>query len=242
MRFNRVGIVAVAVGVAAVLCLGACGTASKTRGAAPMPRSTTPTEWGQGAPPWLTQADYDDYVKSQAEEAKEDGITDPPVPIVRWINGDTEYFQVYPACLRQQGMEVSANPTYQGTGTIDVKSPDGQDKAVDHAWWVCHSKYPGMPDKEHGKFSEKTKRVYYDYYINSLIPCLAKHGFVVPKSHIPSFQVFSDEFNGPKDWQPYDEFDNGKMAGQFDAMNGYCPQGPPASSLAYLYDTSSPGD
>jgi hypothetical protein len=176
-----------------------------------------------------------------AEEAKEDGITDPPVPIIRWVRPEN-YMRTWADCLRQQGMYASYNPTDDTggdlDGSVDVHAPDGQEKTQDHAMWVCDSEYPAMPDREHGKPSEKTKRIYYDYEIGTLVPCLAKHGYVIPKSDIPSFEVFSEEFNGEKDWQPYGQVDDKA----FEELKWTCPQSPPNSAFDYLYDTSSPGD
>jgi hypothetical protein len=232
--------------LAAVLCLGACGTASKTQGAAsvpktaaaPTPTSTYPTEWGQGVPPWFTQKDYDDHVKQMASDAHDAGITDPPVPIIRWIT-PAEWPEVYAACMKAHGMTVSLETDASGVG-VNANAPDGQEAAQDYADWVCSSEYPTMPDSEHGKPSEKTKRIYYNYEVGTLVPCLAKHGYVIPRSDIPSFEVFSEEYNGDKDWQPYGQLIEMGMPEAFGKVGMVCPQSPPDSELDYLYDTSSP--
>jgi hypothetical protein len=176
-----------------------------------------------------------------AELAKEDGIKDSPVPIIRWVTPE-QANQAYGDCMKSQGLDVVIDPSDGPLGSVDVKSVPGQEAAQNHADWVCESEYPTMPDRDHGKTSEKTKRVYFDYYVNELLPCLAKQGYSI--RDVPSFQVFADEYNTSKNWNPYATLlkqypSSGPSVG---ALQALCPQRPNDGRLDYLYDTSSPGD
>jgi hypothetical protein len=187
-------------------------------------------DFGFGAPSWITQADYEGYVRSVAKEAERLGIADAPPSIVRWIRPD-EWAVVKGQCLAEQGLSVQVDEV---RGEVSATAPTGQENLEEYAWWVCDAKYPQMPDSEHGVFSERTKQIMYEWASKDLVACLESEGFR-EVTDIPSYEVFWELYDTQNPWHPYnwDVWGFGRAKGI--DIEAKCPQWPNDGRLDYQY-------
>jgi hypothetical protein len=107
-----------------------------------------------------------------------------------------EWATVVSACMTAAGFPTTADANGQATGVVAA----GQDEAHQIATYVCQVEYPLQAKYTTPLDSSQLKRLYV-YYTGDLTKCLEKHGVTVPTP--PSFQTFSQQYNGSNAWSPY---------------------------------------
>ena len=110
----------------------------------------------------------------------------PTVQVVRFISED-EAKQVYSDCMTESGF-----PFYGSNGPTD--RADNYERL---AIYVCTAKYP-LPPANYGVFSAAQHDYLYDYYLDTLIPCLRSAG--IRLAAVPSREEYKskDSFS----WNP----------------------------------------
>ena len=167
---------AVAIAALAISSLGACATA--TRPIPPNPKGPELTE--------LTNRELDlqwQYIGLTPDSPR------PTVKVVRFIGPD-EAKQVYSDCMTESGF-----PFYGANGPTD--DADNYERL---AIYICTAKYP-QPPATYGLYSAAQHDFLYDYYLDTLIPCVRSSG--IKLNDVPS----RDEYKSTTSfsWSPLDQ-------------------------------------
>jgi hypothetical protein len=160
-------------------------------------------------------------VEQQAAQlAGELGVTDPPkVEPVRLVKPE-ERGPLVEACMAEQG--------YSAQRLAEEGIPLEQTDAHALADFTCMASYPIDPIWTR-PFGEAQHAVQYDYTVQTLIPCLAKRGFVT--RDVPTREVFiatmtTDPFH------PFAQIPPGSLSNEeLDELNRACPQSAPTETL-----------
>jgi hypothetical protein len=106
--------------------------------------------------------------------------------------------------------------------------PARNDADEERALYTCIGRYPVQAD--FSSYANKAQLEYlYDYFRDSLIPCLAAEGYVVP-GQAPTREQFS-EFTVQPRWNPY----NALLTMPTTAVRERCPASPFAAGLTVRY-------
>ena len=183
---------------------------------------------GCGAParePVVTSAvptDIDIAAKRAAElagYAKFLGLDDPPeVTPVKYVTLETQDAHVN-ACMSEQGFEPDSEGMYG--------APTGQMTVLNTTLYVCAASYP-LEDKYERPYSIEQKRIIYDYFVGSLVPCLTEHGFTPPEA--PSFETFLATAGTAEEYLPFRVLAAADAA-TFERVSAECPLMPPTEEL-----------
>jgi hypothetical protein len=120
-------------------------------------------------------------------------------------------------CLTEQGYDVVVN----SQGSI---SSTGGGEAFQVAYYACEAKYPLHPDYLR-PLSDAQLEHLYDYFLNTLKPCLEAEGYGVPPA--PSLQRFVETYNDGGGWIVYGEVAGANLPpGEWGRLNALCPQIP----------------
>ncbi len=142
----------------------------------------------------------------------------PAVELVRYISpADGAPFRV--SCMHDEGFpDVSEG---QDGSIASGIVPPAQNEAYAIAQYVCAVKYQIAPEYQL-PFTDEQLGDLYDYYVESLIPCLDGKGYAVVD--IPSRGTFVDS-EYEQGWSPYQyvrDFDENEWL----SVNEQCPQWP----------------
>ncbi len=198
-----------------VLALAGCASPS-------MQPSVTPT-----APAGSLDGDME---RDQAEEYWEFVVsmypdaTRPEAERVRFISPD-EWAQVQVDCLNGEGFRAEASS--DGGLAPSAQIPEAQMEGYAIARYICTVKYPFDP-KYLAPISPEQIDLVYDYYVDTLIPCLEREGY--PVDDPPSRALFRDTYETEDRWMPYEVL-LGSSQSEWDRVGGICPQMPSASYL-----------
>lgn len=142
----------------------------------------------------------------------------PEVEQVRVVS-PSEWNEVIAQCVKGQGFAASANPD----GGISYGAiPDEQAEAQNLAVYVCRVKYPIDPSFSLPLTTDEASFIY-EYYKNTLVPCLSSHGYEV---EMPSESVFGDILKTEgSPWSPYGDLQEVEGAA-LDTLLVECPQTP----------------
>ncbi|WP_168625786.1 MULTISPECIES: hypothetical protein [unclassified Cryobacterium] len=120
-------------------------------------------------------------------------------------------------CLAEQGYDVVVD----SQGSI---SSTGGGEAFQVAYYTCEATYPLHPDYLR-PLSEAQLAHLYNYFLNTLKPCLEAEGYDVPPA--PSLQRFLETYNEGGGWIVYGEVAGAKLPpGEWGRINALCPQIP----------------
>ena len=124
-------------------------------------------------------------------------------------------------------MNAAGYAEYSATGS-GMTYPAREDDAETLALYTCIGHYPVQAD--FSAYANKAQLEFlYDYFRDSLIPCLAAEGYVVPGT-APSREQFS-EFTVEPRWNPYNALLHTPTA----AVRERCPASPFAAGLTVRY-------
>jgi hypothetical protein len=187
-------------------------------------------QFGPEGPGWLTQDDIDARAAQVAEFAEAEGIVEDPPAIVRWVHPD-ESPDVTKGCFEDLGFVAEVNYAER---SVEIVGPAPVDEAAKgRAYWTCWAKYPVVPDREHGQFSDRTKEILYEYNARELVECLADQGWDV--GEVPSYEVYWDSYETDP-WLPYTPGLWTWSKQQGIDIEALCPQQPMDGRLDYLYE------
>jgi len=124
-------------------------------------------------------------------------------------------------------MNAAGYADYSATRT-GMTYPSREDDAETLALYTCIARYPVQSD--FSAYANKAQLEFlYDYFRDSLIPCLAAEGYIVPGT-APSREQFS-EFTVQPRWNPYNALPSTPPA----AVRERCPASPFATGLIVRY-------
>ena len=167
---------------------------------------------------------YEAEVERHANLLREQGYEPPTdAEFVRFIEPD-EYATVHVECLQRQG--IPARATFDG-GIKFGDIPDDQAQAQHEAIHRCEVMYPVHPRYSLPHTPEQI-RITYDYYTETLVPCLAAEGYDVGTP--PSWETFLASYGTPNQWVPYASVD-APTEQEWERINTVCPQSPPLEEL-----------
>ena len=173
--------------------------------------------------PSAQQSDTDVPAKRAAElaeYAKFLGLDDPPhVTPVKYVTPETQAAHVE-ECMSEYGFEPDSDGMYA--------SPTGQVTALNTALYVCSASYP-LEDKYERPYSTDQKRIIYDHFVGSLVPCLTEHGFTPPAA--PSFETFLATAGTAEEYNPFQIVLATADAATAERVATECPLLPPAEEL-----------
>jgi len=162
------------------------------------------------------------------------------VKFVRFIRPD-EYGQVHVDCLAKQGFMAKVD----SDGGISYGDyPAEQTPALEMAGFRCTVEYPVHP-RYSQQPTESQIKIIYDYMVKELVPCLAREGYQVDATSVPTWETFRATFQKDGSWAPYDTVikkqneeraANGGVApkgasAEWERINKACPQDPPLDRL-----------
>ena len=133
----------------------------------------------QDEPGW--DALRDAALARHVESMREQGFTGPQpadVEFVRYISPD-EWRRIRAQCFRDRVFD--ADETFYGGISFDRVPGDlpGRERRIQEAEYRCLVMYPVHP-RYRQPLSPAQIRVIYDYYIDSLVPCLRRRGLEIP--------------------------------------------------------------
>jgi hypothetical protein len=143
--------------------------------------------------------------------------TRPDVTEVRSVD-PSEWGKVMTACLRGEGYDASAAV---GGGIASGDIPVSQGEAYAIALYKCTVQFPFDPHY-YIPLVESQVEFLYRYYVDELVPCLAKSGYEVQDP--PSWTSFRDQFGAEHAWAPYVSLHLSPT--QSAAAESKCPQTP----------------
>jgi hypothetical protein len=134
-----------------------------------------------------------------------------------------EYDDAVADCLAATEFADSYRFSAEYGGLYFTKSPDDPSDGERLALYVCMSSYQ-VPAKYRGYYSTDELGYIYDYYRDSLIPCLVNHGYPVPLApHRDQFMATP----GTLDWHPYFQMPTNFPQDRFGELQLACPYLPP---------------
>ena len=135
-----------------------------------------------------------------------------------------EWAETIAGCLREEGFDDATATLGE---QIESASADQQDYQL--ATYVCSARFPIDP-KYFRPLTEKSIGLVYDYFVNSLVPCLAAQGHTV--SAPPSRDAFVTGWEGVPGWNPYGEIPLAEIGqAELDRLISVCPEYPPDEVL-----------
>jgi len=162
----------------------------------------------------------------------------PDVEVVRvvWPEDFPHHWQ---QCMLEAGWNVSIG--FDGGLTVPADLVPDQQSAYLIDDFLCTASI-GQDFSVIGSFGDVQIRALFDYYVNTLVPCLEVQGF--SQGEVPSWQAFRESwvydeqagtyFAGLGSWAPYDFVplvDENNLPTMTDeewvALNAACPQSPP---------------
>jgi hypothetical protein len=214
-----------------VALLGACTPAPGESGPAQPPPSP-------GGSAQAEEFDYQAYLEilQEASRTTRHMTEFPHTELVRVI-APQEQGQMWKSCLEAAGYAVTLG--MGGTiGNSPAGLPPDQQAAFDTAEYVCFAQYP-VDQTQYPIFGDEQIRLTYDYYVDTLAPCLTSRGFEVAEP--PTWQAFRDTW-APDDkggytasddtWFPYELVGAVPMIQEeWEALNAACPQNPTDEQL-----------
>ena len=145
----------------------------------------------------------------------------PEVPVVAYVPS-AGWGTVVAGCMNAAGYEQYA-ATRSG-----MSYPSRESDAETLALYTCIGQYPVQAD--FSAYANKAQLEYlYDYFRNSLVPCLAARGYIVPGT-APSREEFTELTVQPR-WNPY----NALQKVPTEAVRESCPASPFAAGLTVRY-------
>ena len=191
--------------LAAALLLTGCTAAAPT----PEPTADAPAEYTVEwvvEQSWVTFSDaYPDVERPEVE--------------VEQLESATAWPEAIAQCLRDDGYD---DATATATGQVESASSGVEDFEL--ASYVCSARVPIDP-KYFKPLSEEKVGIVYDYFVTTLVPCLAAQG--QSTSAAPTREDFLAEWDGVPFWNPYGEVqleDIGQA--EFDRLLSVCPEYP----------------
>ncbi|MDO8122566.1 hypothetical protein Q6346_14745 [Isoptericola sp. b490] len=146
------------------------------------------------------------------------GLKNPPtVAVVREVTPD-EFAQVQADCMTQFGFPQDASGGYS--------VPNDQAEALHLAIYKCTAMFPTAA-KYSVPLDEQQLELVYDYYVNTLVPCLKAHGS--PVDQPPSKQTFLGTIGTADEYSPYASVTGDES--QLQALQDACPALPPTDEL-----------
>ncbi|HEU5224057.1 MAG TPA: hypothetical protein VFU07_10330 [Candidatus Lumbricidophila sp.] len=159
---------------------------------------------------------YADYVSNAAEYLHVDNP--PTVKIVKWIKPEEGQTYLDP-CVRDQGF------TQMPDGSWYI--PEGQKSAFALATFKCWAAYPTIP-KYAAQWTDKQRGIQYDWTVDSVIPCLEKHGYSTVG--VPSRQTFIDTYSTDP-FYPFGQVSLELSNEERNQLERECPQIAPSDAL-----------
>jgi len=159
------------------------------------------------------------WLKQAAEDLH---ITNPPkVALVRYVTSDKEMESMRRSCMAEQGWPLSPG----GAAVV----PNGQMGAYNLAAYTCMAKYEFNPAMAR-PWTQEQQDIVYDYWVNTEIPCIQKHGYTV--TGLPSRDVFHAKYN-LNDWGGWAPLGNVSPdpGRDGDKLQEDCPETPPFNVL-----------
>jgi hypothetical protein len=163
------------------------------------------------------------------ESMREQGFAGPlpaDVEFVRYISPE-ELGRVRAQCFRDHGIDAEA--TFDGGISFD-RVPDDlpdRERLIQEAEYRCLVMYPVHP-RYRQPLSPAQIRVIYDYYSDSLVPCLRRRGYHIEDP--PEWETFLARFGTSHEWTPY-QFVTSDSAEEWQAIKEDCPRHPPLSEI-----------
>lgn len=157
---------------------------------------------------------WEDFVQIEREMS---GLTTwPEVDRIRFVSQE-DWPTEQAHCLSAQGFPTTVqNDGFTTNGVTE------QQEAFDEASYICRLQYP-MDLKYAQAFSRTQLRTIYDYYRDSLIPCLQDMGFEA--APLPSEETYVEGVaSGTSNWSPYDAINLG--AANTQKLHETCPAMP----------------
>lgn len=138
----------------------------------------------------------------------------------RRVVSAAEWDAVHAQCVTEMGFSATV---MAGGGVSYGQIPDEQAEAQNLAVYICQVRYPRDPSYLLPLTADEAAYVY-DYYEDTLVPCLAARGHEV---EMPSTSVFHERLKTEGvPWSPYQELH--EVAGaELDTLLAECPQSPP---------------
>ena len=145
----------------------------------------------------------------------------PEVPVVAYVPS-AGWGTVVAGCMNAAGYDQ-----YSATRS-GMSYPSRDSEAETLALYTCIGQYPVQAD--FSAYANKAQLEYlYDYFRNSLVPCLAARGYIVPGT-APSREEFTELTVQPR-WNPY----NALRERPTEAVRESCPASPFAAGLTVRY-------
>ena len=142
----------------------------------------------------------------------------PEVDRVRLIH-QTDWTTIIPDCLAEMGHHVE--PDANGSWSVQG-GPESEPYFV--AFYTCEAMYPVHP-KYNAPMTDAKIAKLYDYFLNSLKPCLEAEGYAVPPA--PSLQRFQETYRTDGGWFIYAGVADAAIGTEELArINRVCPQVP----------------
>lgn len=142
----------------------------------------------------------------------------PEVERVRLID-QADWTTIIPDCLAEMGHHVVPD----ANGSWSVKGGPGSEPYF-LAFYTCEAMYPLHPKFSAPMTDAKITRLY-DYFLNSLKPCLEREGYEVPPA--PSLQRFQEAYRTDGGWFIYAGVADASVGPEELArINRVCPQVP----------------
>jgi hypothetical protein len=205
-RLIRTLVSIILVSVVGSLCV-ACGQSAD---------DARPTATGSASP----ASDYVDGLWAQFHGSFPQ-IPRPDVAIKRSIDL-SEWGATMLPCLKEAGFP---DVTLYADGSISHDGITVQEDQYQLALYICQAQYP-LKDKYIAPLDEQQLEHLYIYYTETLVPCLASHGYQI--STPPSETSFLDSYDRAP-WYPYTDIPASSMSqSDWDSLNNACPQSPPS--------------
>jgi hypothetical protein len=143
----------------------------------------------------------------------------PDVEFVRFVEA-ADAPSIMVSCLAEQGFIASVG---SDGGIFPQDVPADQGSALAEAIYRCDAQYPVHPRYYLPPTIEQLQ-IRYDYYVDSLVPCLRREGQSLDDP--PTWETFVGNYHTRDNWHPYDEV-NTRNADHHQQLHERCPQEPP---------------
>jgi hypothetical protein len=144
----------------------------------------------------LTEAEQAEYAQSFALQWSGIQLDDPPsIAVVAYVPAD-DWGAAVAGCMNSEGYDG-----YVGSGDgFSFPARDDTDEAQNRALYTCIGRYPVRAD--YSAYANHAQLEFlYDYFQDSLIPCIEANGYDVPNT-APARQEFVAYTVAPR-WNPY---------------------------------------
>ena len=183
--------------LALVLALGVSLVGAGCASDPPPPEPTT-TPVGEGRVGLPESESYRAYFDEYwtAILSMHPGAVRPDTYIQRYVT-PLDQPELLAACVNEAGFPARVVPD---NGVLFGDIPEAQGEAQVVAIFACNARYP-LDDRFRESWNEEQLRVFYDYQVNEMIPCLERFGVVI--TDIPTFERFVDTYGTAERWSPY---------------------------------------